>query len=159
MKCIGKDFSDINEDNFAFLAPEIANLDPYDKKADYYSAGVIFSMMLGNRHPYFHLLINNDFDRFVNRLNYCKQDERNPRYPMIFDNIPYKLTRFIHHLIIMDPKKRYSTIRDKKGYLILNFEYKKFFEKKKNATNQIVFNDENTIRELQTLSKIVVYRK
>mmetsp|Transcript_37510 Transcript_37510/g.37059 ORF Transcript_37510/g.37059 Transcript_37510/m.37059 type:complete len:148 (-) Transcript_37510:16-459(-) len=68
----GKNFDDILEDNVAFIAPERANLQPYDKRVDYYALGVIFSMMLGNRHPYFHLVSSNSFDKFVQNINYSK---------------------------------------------------------------------------------------
>ena len=49
-------FSAILQGSLPFIAPERANLEPYDKNIDYYSAGVIFSMILGLKHPYFHLL-------------------------------------------------------------------------------------------------------
>ena len=86
-----------------------------------------------------------------------REEEKQPKFPVIFRKIPYKLTKFIHSLIELDPKKRCSNIKHKKGYLILNYEYEKYKEKQKTVSSNIAF-DENLIKDLQILTKIIVYR-
>jgi len=53
---------DIKRSSLPFIAPERANRDPYDKKVDYYSIGVIFYMLLSFKHPYHHILKDNTLD-------------------------------------------------------------------------------------------------
>ena len=83
-----------------YVAPEILRQDPYGEECDFWSIGVVLYILLCGYPPFY----DEDNAILFEKIKSGKFDFPSP----VWDNISDEPKDIIRHLLVVDPKKRWS---------------------------------------------------